>query len=49
MAQIRGKGEGTWKRRKNGLWEWQGTISGKRRSVYGPTQTAVRAELKRIR
>jgi hypothetical protein len=48
MAQIRGKGEGTWKRRGNGLWEWQ------RRSAASADRSTDRprrrcAELKRLR
>ena len=52
MANKRGNGEGTYKKRKDGRWEAQYTIytsSGtKRKSVYGRTKAEVAAKLRKI-
>ncbi len=48
MARKRANGEGTIKQRKNGTWEAQYTLDGKRKSVYGKTQAEVKTKLRGI-
>lgn len=45
MAKKRANGEGTIRKRPNGLWEGRLTVDGKRISFYGKTQAEVRAKL----
>ncbi|MBQ8001872.1 MAG: site-specific integrase [Clostridia bacterium] len=48
MARKRANGEGSIKQRKNGTWEGQYSLDGKRKSVYGKTQAEVKTKLRNI-
>ena len=48
MARKRANGEGTTRKRKNGVWEGRFYVNGTQRSVYGKSQADVRREITRI-
>lgn len=45
MAQKRGNGEGSIRKRSNGTWEARVSVGGKQKSIYGKTKTEVREKM----
>lgn len=48
MARKRANGEGTIRKRDNGVWEGRFYVKGEQRSVYGKSQTIVRKKMTEI-
>ena len=49
MGKRRANGEGSLRKRDNGIWEGRIKINGLPKSVYGKTQSEVRMKLTEIR
>ena len=48
MAKKRANGEGSIRKRENGGWEARYFVDGKRKSLYGKTQSEVKTKLRNV-